>query len=74
MPQIFIEGQQDKLTALNIEIQDEVMATLIEAAVVDVSWLIQQTLLASCLNRCQDLLIPRAQVVQVELLLLDKEE
>ena len=50
------------------------MATLIEAVVVDASWLIQQNLLACCLNRRQHLLIARAQIVQVKLFLLDKEE
>ena len=40
LSQIFVEGEKDKLTALHVKVEDEVVATLIEAIVVNVSGLV----------------------------------
>ena len=50
------------------------MASLVESVVVDVSRLVEQHLLASCLDRRHHLLVLCSQVVHVELLLLDEEQ
>lgn len=50
------------------------MATLVEPVVVDVSRLVQQDLLTSCLDRRHHLLVLCSQIVHVELLLLDEEQ
>lgn len=63
--QILVEGKEDELTALDIEIENEVVAALIEAVVVDARGLVKEHLLASGLNRRHHLLILCGQVVHV---------
>ena len=72
--QIFVEGEQDELSTLNVEVENEIVTSLIEAIVVDLCRLIQQNLLSSGLNRRHHLLVTCRQVIQIELLLLDEEE
>ena len=56
LSQILIKGEENELPAFNIEVEDEVVATLVELVVVDVGRLVEQNLFASGLNGSHDLL------------------
>ena len=62
------------MTTLDVKVKNEVVAALIEAIVVYLSWLVEEDLLAGGLDRREHLFTPRRQVVQIQLLLLDEEE
>lgn len=62
------------MAALNVEVKQEVMATLIEDIVINMRGLVEEHLLAGSLNRGHHLLVAVLQIVHVELLLLDEEE
>lgn len=62
------------MAALDVEIEDEVVATLIEAIVVDARGLVEKHLLACGLDRRHHLLVLGRQVVHVKLLLFNEEK
>ena len=62
------------MATFDVEVQNEVVAALIEAIVVDLSWLIKKDLLAGGLDRREHLFSPCSEIIQVQLFLLDKEE
>lgn len=62
------------MATFDVEVQNEVMAALIEAIMVDLSRLVKKDLLASGLDRREHLFTPRSEVIEVQLLLLDEEK
>ena len=62
------------MATFDVKGEKEVVAALIEAIVVYLSWLVKKDLLAGGLNRREHLFAPCGEVIKVQLLLLDKEK